>query len=98
MYEFYLSSKSHMQLARCFVVCVEVRASVVVVSVWLWASGGERSLICYQPNPAGPPHEVERQGVTTDDSDGCPEFCRQLGQLDALTTGTCFLPYKSIKR
>lgn len=71
---------------------------MAVDSERLWASGGERSLICYQPGSAGPPCEVERQGVTIIDSDGCPKFCRQLGQLDTLTTGTCFPPYKSIKR
>lgn len=44
------------------------------------------------PARSAAPREVERQGVTADDSDGCPKFCRQLGQLDTLTTGTCFPP------
>lgn len=69
---------------------MRARAPMASVSVRLWTSGGERSLICYESCPAGPPYAGERQGVTADNSDGCPEFCRQLGQLDTLTTGTCF--------
>lgn len=86
----------------CLCVCVSARFSVWRARACVRAyggrlhatleSGGESSLICYRAEPAGPPREGERQGVTADDSDGCAKFCRQLGQLDTLTTGTCFPP------
>lgn len=79
-------------VAEWGLVCMHAPALMAFISVRLWTSGVERSLICYKPRPAGPLHAVERQGVTANDSDGCPEFCKQLWAIGHINNRHLFFP------